>query len=305
MAAESVSSGASNSLAQIRKISKKNLVIFIGSFVGVIAIIAAVAIIPRAIEDATAAENLRLGAEDLTEAFSETILKEYEPDCSAVDTATTGNINYELANSITNLSSGVTDSRTAAGLVSANGIITTSFESELIIGFEDFVSSSFSKIMSNEERAKNVKDSQRDKWAGQWQSYVLDKCDLTTKYQENLSVLESADSSSEQLVALAATAPWYPEGWYVSPTDDNVAWMWQDPSSLSCVRCSIWAITILPKQSCSSVYAEISISQGGTAVDWTNSTLGAISSGQQGVMEFTSYPYRPNSEGRITEINCW
>lgn len=301
---QSLSNTAAKAKAKLKAVPKKKLMLIGVGGLSVIAVITALIVVPQMVASNIAAENKRLAQEDLTEAFSEKKLKKYLVDCAELETTINSGADFARAQAISDIKAGTTDARAAQAAVNANAITSTSYASEYTFAVTDQLQPSFEKLMSKEERAKTAGTKQTDRWNDQWIDFSLNACNVSTTFEDNEAKLASADLASSDLVALAATAPWYPEGWYVSPTDQTVVWKWDDPSDVDCYNCSTWQIVVLTQSGCSSVYAEISITQGGTAVDWTNESLGAIGAGQQGLMTFKNYPYRAGSMGQLSELNC-
>jgi hypothetical protein len=273
-----------------------------GGLVGVLLLGIAGSAITQQIEIAAAEEKARLAAESITEAFPADVLDGYVA-CDPVSEAISG-VNVDGFNSIVQLATGITDSRQAKSIVSSNAIVTPTAASDFEQGVSDAIDPSFQKIMNSEDRAKDVEREQESAWAGQWTTYILSQCKLETDYRKTLGSLRDGTSKIQALISLAATAPWYPEGWNLSPTDDAIAWSWVDSSTLSCSRCAIWAINVVAESGCSSVYAELNITSNDVVIDWTNSSLSALASGQTGYMEFTRYPYQGGLRGKITELTC-
>lgn len=282
---------------------KQVLLIAIGGLL-VLGSLAALLIVPPLASSIAKEEEERLSKQRIEEAFDKPVLDKYLPVCEDVEAQINTAVDYERVAQLAAQTVDVFDARKAQQIVNANGMTESSNRAILETAVNSLLDPGFEELMSKEPRAKEAGEGQRESWSAQWRTYVLSSCDLSGSFTEKRDLLGQQDDQINNLVLLAADAPWYPDGWFVSPTSQNVAWTWKDSSFVDCYNCAAWAIDIITQSGCSSVYAELAITQGGTAVDWTNATLGAMSPGQQGVMEFRAYPYRPGSEGRISEINC-
>jgi hypothetical protein len=137
-----------------------------------------------------------------------------------------------------------------------------------------------------------------------FQNRALISCGLEKKFADRAVFVSSYNSEQADFIAKASSAPWYPESYF--EVGDGLAIKYNTQSgSWPCTDCSFWKIKVISRDGCpGGVYIELSITQGGVAVDWTNDSLSALPAGGVGQMVFTTYPYIPNSKGEIAEATC-
>jgi hypothetical protein len=100
---------------------------------------------------------------------------------------------------------------------------------------------------------------------------------------------------------------WYPTGFKLS-SDPDVAWQWTDNANCNGLSDYCWGILITTNRDCSNVYAQVSIEQNGTVVDYANDMLGAISAGQTGALNFEWFSEDSTTgtaSATLTEIDCY
>jgi len=136
-------------------------------------------------------------------------------------------------------------------------------------------------------------------------------CHLGAAYKETPETLDAAVERSSNIASLAASVPWYPEGW--TEHQDGLAWHWLEyGSEYTCdydgVTC--WGIEVMARDGCdSNLYAEVQIlDSSGTAVDYTNDTLGSLSPGQTGRLVLNWFGNDGNTsdvQGHLAQLNCY
>jgi hypothetical protein len=138
---------------------------------------------------------------------------------------------------------------------------------------------------------------------------ALSACGLSTRYASTRASLIDLKARGNEINDLAASKPWYPAGYYESPTNPDLAWQWTNAACGSDLEGSYcWQISIVTNAECSDTYGELSISQGNTVLDYTNDTLGALSPGQTGVLNFEWYGDNGVSgtlTGHVTKLDCY
>lgn len=255
------------------------------------------------IQEAQAKEILRLNSESLQAAFAVDVLENYSAPCVDVTQSVNNSVDFSKAAAQLAVTKSTSDARTAQALVRSNALYSSSYATKYENAVKAVTSKGFSELIASEKRAKIAPQEQIDQWKSSWGETVLINCGLQSAYSGHLADLNATDSAISKFNTLASSAPWYPDGWFLSPTDKNIAWKWETPKG-SCSNCSYWTMSVIAKSGCASVYGQISITQGGVAVAWTNDTLGALSAGQQGILNYTSYPYRAGSQGQLTTLSC-
>lgn len=108
-----------------------------------------------------------------------------------------------------------------------------------------------------------------------------------------------------------ATAPPNPRAWmpggFLPTMDPNVAYKWLKESEFDCeLADSCWGMLVVTQSGCpSSLYVELSIEDaGGTAVGFTNDTVGSVRPGQQARMIFENFE-TGGRRASISEVACF
>jgi len=154
-----------------------------------------------------------------------------------------------------------------------------------------------------------VDESNRDMITKAWQKdftvALLESCGLTDQVASAKDKAALYDRVVNDAVRIAASAPWYPRGYF--ELVDGLAGKWNTFSGSSpCYDCSFWKMLVVSRDGCpGGVYVEINISQGGTVVDWTNDSLSQLNSGRKGQMIFENYPFVPNAKGEVSDASCY
>ena len=137
-------------------------------------------------------------------------------------------------------------------------------------------------------------------------------CHETRAWKQTDTSLSKLDTRTDALVSAAASKPWYPKGYNEWPDDPTIAVEWdnhvsgcQDAYSISGEYC--WGMRIISQNGCSSsIYAEISILQGQTVIDYSNDTLPGLDPHQVGELAFQAFENSSgNLQGQLKEIDCY
>jgi hypothetical protein len=130
---------------------------------------------------------------------------------------------------------------------------------------------------------------------------ALSSCRLRSDHSRAYSAVGDLDTRRRAVLALAASLPWYPRGFY--EWSDNLAWQWVDNPSCDYFTC--WQMRVVTRDGCpSGLYAEINIKRGGTVVDYSNDALGSLGPGETALLEFTDAS-DSGGTGSLTEIDCY
>ena len=145
--------------------------------------------------------------------------------------------------------------------------------------------------------------SERNSLAKQWNAYVLKKCGLSKVFKENTATAASLKEAANGLSTLAASAPWYPEGYFVAT--EGVAWKWTNAGSCRYSSFGCWHMDVISQNGCpSGLYAAVNIvDSNGTVVGYTNDSLPGLGAMQKARLEFdntTNY-----NQAQFQEIKCY
>jgi hypothetical protein len=171
--------------------------------------------------------------------------------------------------------------------------------------------SGLSKLLSDPP-IWGIDDSNRDlvvkTWEKDFEKSIISSCGLEAEISAAEKATQRYDSAVNNAVSLAESAPWYPRGFSTLYSDeDELAYKFTDKPK-DCYSCYEWTATIVSQNGCSSTYAEgnMTSSSGGSVVDWSNDTTGALSPGQTADISFQSYV---DGYGTLwfefTELNCY
>lgn len=178
----------------------------------------------------------------------------------------------------------------------------TKLDSVLVESLTKVASNSgiFGISASNAEAAAEV-------WKDDFKKVALQECGLASKMTKSTEVFSTYDRAVGKVISVAATAPWYPEGYSEWALDDNLAWKWSTGATyVDCYDCSYWVISVVSRDGCpGGVYAEINIEKFGTVIDWTNDTLSYLGPGKAGRLVLTNYPSQSNLQGSLQKLNCY
>jgi hypothetical protein len=142
-------------------------------------------------------------------------------------------------------------------------------------------------------------------WLKEFASEARKRCEFSSNEETAIQKLSSYDSVIASGISIAEAAPWYPKSYFKINDDLAGKWVTVYPDCYSCYQ---YTLDVVSKSGCSSgVYVEMSITNNGVAVDWTNDSLSALAVGQRGRMEFRFYPSGNVSgySGSIAEANCY
>jgi hypothetical protein len=116
--------------------------------------------------------------------------------------------------------------------------------------------------------------------------------DLTSQYDDLVTQAQS----------LAASVPWYPEGYSAWSGDSSIAWQWYH--SYCNLGDSCWHVKVITQSGCSSLYGELNIKDSsGSVIDYTNDLTGALGAYDTAILEFSTYSDYADT-GSLTELNC-
>ena len=150
-----------------------------------------------------------------------------------------------------------------------------------------------------------------DTMASRFNDDALYLCHESHAWHQTEIALSNLDTRTSKLVTAAHNKPWYPKG-YNPYGNGMIAFQWdnhiskcQDAYGVPGEVC--WGMKVITQNGCpSSVYAQISILQGHTAIDYSNDTLGGLEPGQVGELAFQAFESTTSQlTGDLKEIDCY
>lgn len=157
-------------------------------------------------------------------------------------------------------------------------------------------------------KTETIRERDRGAFASQWQSnfvtYALETCGLQARSDAAISAQAGFTSARDSLTVLAASVPWYPQGYYEWADDPNVAWKWVDVYDCSYADWC-WKAKIISANGCpDGLYAEINIlDSADNVVDYTNDTVSSLGPMGTALMEFGTFN-SVHAAGRMSKISC-
>ena len=154
-------------------------------------------------------------------------------------------------------------------------------------------------------KTASIRESDRqafaDLWTEEFKNLAIDKCGLTEKLAAATAAEAGFKSAKDSLETLAASVPWYPDGYTEWSEDSNIAWKWINGRDCSYSYC--WHVGVVTNTGCpSGVYVEVNIlDSGDNVIDYSNGTLSSLGPSQTGIIEISnSY----SATGQISKISC-
>lgn len=170
------------------------------------------------------------------------------------------------------------------------------------------ISSTYEQVLTDPELDSSQSSQAKLLYAtfqGAFEDELLDVCNLSKKHAATRTLLSKVSTAGAQVVAVAATKPWYPKGY--SPLGSELAINWVERGH-DCYSCYQWDAKVVSQYGCpTSLYIEMNIeTSGGTVVDWTNDVVSSLAPGQKANMRFQSYldGYGTLSAS-ITDYSCY
>ena len=129
-------------------------------------------------------------------------------------------------------------------------------------------------------------------------------CRLGAQMRATEAVTANADTAASQILSLAASVPWYPEGF--QETSPGLALQWVEHPSCDYGYC--WQARIVAKEGCPSAgYAEIKvIDRNDVVIDSANDLLPNLDPMQQALLTFTTMgDYSGPVRGQLADLKCY
>lgn len=100
-------------------------------------------------------------------------------------------------------------------------------------------------------------------WVAEFTPLVLETCGLQSDFDDTVDALEDLDNQADRVVALAATAPWYPEGYEEISVNSNLAYKNGGGGNCGYFAESCASFRVVAKTACSMLYIEAADQRGG------------------------------------------
>jgi hypothetical protein len=143
-------------------------------------------------------------------------------------------------------------------------------------------------------------------WNAEFKTSIIKSCGLQSDYVAHIEYLISYDDAVSNLLAVAASVPWYPDGFTVWSDDANLAFKYGSGACKSYATEGCWHIKIASRLGCKSdLYAELNeMDSSGSVVGFTNATIGYLAAGQIANLEFDVLTPGVHN-GVLSKINCF
>jgi hypothetical protein len=141
-------------------------------------------------------------------------------------------------------------------------------------------------------------------WAPEFKTLAISKCGLESQMAAALGAQSGFSSAKDNLETLAASVPWYPDGFNEWSDDSSIAWKWVDGGG-----CNLgdwcWHIKVITEGGCpNGVYAEMNIlDSADNVVDYSNDTVPSLAAGSTALLEFATYN-STHAAGQMVTITC-
>lgn len=192
--------------------------------------------------------------------------------------------------------------RRASAFLSATSWIDSTEITDISAAMDDALVGALDDVIA---KTPTIRESDRgafaELWASEFKTLALSKCGLESQMASAIAAQSGFSSAKDNLETLAASVPWYPDGYTEWSDDSNVAWKWDNGRSCSYDYC--WHVDVIAQTGCASgVYVELNILDSADNVtDYSNGTLSSLGPMQKGIVEITnSY----NATGQVTKISC-
>lgn len=190
---------------------------------------------------------------------------------------------------------GVRNSREAAELMKAQKVPPSEYLTYWLSAYDQ----SLRRIIGALEDKAEGKYRSYTSWPGDLEKAVIANCELGTKFSETRSALQTLGNEATRVRSLAASVPWYPEGFKAFSSE--VAYKFV--KSRGCDYYDCWNLDIVTQFSCSYLYVEMNIyDSSGSIVGFTNDSARNIRAGE--IVKMRLDDIYDGSSGRLTEMSC-
>jgi hypothetical protein len=173
-------------------------------------------------ESPVAAEEPELPLLDLDKVFSDKELEEVALGiCSPLEDKVLSKLSLKTYRSHMSDLGEVEDEYGARDFTANNSWVNDQFLSE----YEADINGLLSKtLIENSKWDESKYQVDLDSWAGIFISVALKSCDLESLYEDTYLAMQDLQSEVDQVLKLAAKAPWYPKGFEEVPVDSSFAY---------------------------------------------------------------------------------
>lgn len=236
----------------------------------------------------------RLTLKDAVLEFERTDLETFAAkNCSILN-----EVDYEVADAdlgkLPNLQA-VKNSREAADLMKVQKVPPTEYLTYWLSSYDQ----SLRRIISALEDKTEGKYRSYTSWPEDLEKALIATCELGTKFSETRSALQTLGNEVARVRNLAASVPWYPEGFKAYSSE--VAYKFV--KSRGCDYYDCWNLDVITKFSCSYLYVEMNIYDNSESiVGFTNDSARNVRAGE--IVKMRLDDLYDGSSGRITEMTC-
>lgn len=195
--------------------------------------------------------------------------------------------------------------RKASSFVSATAWIDSTEITDISTAMDDVLAGALDDVIA---KTQTIRESDRtefaDLWAEDFKNVAIEKCGLQSQLTAATDAETAFTAAKSSLTSLAASVPWYPDGYYEWASDSNLAWKWVDG-----YNCNLgdwcWHIKVITASGCpGGLYAEMNIlDSGDNVVDYTNDTVARLGAGSTAILEFATYN-SVHASGQMATITC-
>lgn len=223
--------------------------------------------------------------------------------CSALDKALESPMSFETYNKrLTGLRK-QTQARPAKRFVDKYDWTAKTFapdyESSVSLGILEIVTSKANGLDISPDRI-NLSE-----WATDFTPVILEACKAQSDYDDTVTALTDLDAETARVVALAATAPWYPVGFTEDSTFEGFAYKNHAGGSCGYYTDGCASFKLVTNKYCASLYVEVGFdSASGIEVDYGNDLRYGVFPGRQQTYVINHYSYLVDTWD-FKKIDCY
>jgi hypothetical protein len=173
--------------------------------------------------------------------------------------------------------------------------------------YESEVATGISEIVEKKSLTLGISADRIDltQWALDFTPIIMEQCTAQSDYDDTLSALTTLDTETSRVVALAATAPWYPVGFEEVSTHEGFAYQNRTGGSCAYYAESCASFTLISNKSCPTLYVEVGMETSSNyEVDYSNDIKYGVAPGEKLRFVMNSW-YYDFDHWRIKDISCY